>query len=278
MDQEIYTEKTSLDGILHRINKDSVDEYVKFILCYPRTECKELNHRLSFLIKNHYQYLIEYGKRMLDYKILGKGYSSIIVLAYHKYHGLGVLKIRRLDSRRKSLEHEGIILDYLDKTLTTPALYQWSRDFIFMEFIDTHKCLSIEQYLSSLIEKKNIDSLNSAKHILKTVLVKLYLIDKLGIDHGELNRPYDHLFICKENTNNTTYVKIVDWESSRFSLSPKNVTAFTAFILYRSPLRNILFENINEEFLEKTRKILRAYRKSYSIEVLLKLIKLLGLP
>ncbi|GEM_PF-323682 len=278
MDQRIHTEKTTLDGILHRIDKDKIDEFIEFVLCYPRTECKELKYRLNFLIKNHYQYLIEYGKRILNYRILGKGYSSIIVLGYHKYYGLGVLKVRRIDSRRKSLEHEGIILDYLDKTLITPNIYQWSKDFIFMEYIDPYKCLSIEHYITSLIEKKNNYSIKTAKHVLRRILIRLYLIDKLGIDHGELNRPYEHLYVCRDNTTDTMYVKIIDWESSRFSLSPKNVTSFTSFILYRYPLRNVLFENINEEFLEKTRRVLRAYRKTYSIQKLIRLIKLLGLP
>jgi len=221
---------------------------------------------------------MEYGKRILNYEVLGKGYSSITVLGYNKYYGLGVLKIRRIDSRRKSLEHEGMILDYLDKTLITPNIYQWSKDFIFMEYIDPCKCLSIERYITSLIEKKDNYSIKTAKHVLRRILIRLYLIDKLGIDHGELNRPYDHLYVCRDNTTDTMYVKIIDWESSRFSLSPKNVTSFTSFILYRYPLRNVLFEYINEEFLEKIRRVLRVYRKTYSIQELIRLIKLLGLP
>ena len=278
MDQKIHTKKTPLDGLLHRIEKDKIDEFIKFVLCYPRTICKELQFRLDFLVRNHYQYLIEYGKRILDHEILGKGYSSIVVLGYHRHYGLGVLKIRRIDSRRKSLEREGMILDYLDKTLITPSIYQWSKDFIFMEYIDPCNCISIEKSLASYVEKDREPLLKEVKNLLRKILMHLYLVDKLGIDHGELNRPYDHIYVCKLNETNTISIKIIDWESSRFSLSPKNLTSFMSFVLYRFPLRKILFKNISDQLIGKINQVLRLYRKTYSVQEVMELIRLLELP
>ncbi len=220
MDYRVHHEETILDELLHPI--DIHDEYARFVLCYPYDKCNEdlINYRIKILKKIGLEYLVETGSLISGYRILGKGYSSIVVKSY--YHGKPVvLKIRRLDSRRKTLEYEGMILDYLSPLPFLPQIYFWSRDILVMEYIN---CPGIVE----AIRKANKESVNT---IIKRAFTSLYLLDLLGIDHGELNRPYNHVFLC-----NSGIIKIIDWESARPRAKPHNLTMFASYIFFRSGL------------------------------------------
>lgn len=252
---------------MHRI--EEIDDYLEFVLCFPRERCasKILEYRVNVLKKYCIETIIEYGKPFLGYPILGKGYSSIIVLALTTTKQLIALKIRRLDSRRSSLEYEGMILDYLNPTRIPPAIVFWTRDFIGMEPI---LCTSIEKYLDELLLSKNI---NELKFIIRRILSALYLIDQMEIDHGELNRPYNHIFYCYD----TKEVKIIDWESARPSSKPHNFTMFTSWIFYRYKRKNEVVDLLGvsrEEVIEK----LREYKHGKTTSVFRWFIRLLGQP
>jgi putative serine/threonine protein kinase len=260
MDGEMYWRKHFIE--------DTSDEYLSRIICFPRNNCDEYNYRINVLRKNGFEYIIEYGRSFLGIKLLGKGYASIVVLAYNKYYGLGALKLRRIDSRRTTLEHEGMILDYLDKTLYVPQLYMWAKDFIFMEWLNPDKCLDLGSYFEEMIHKSKFDKL---KIIIKRIILALYLIDRLGIDHGELNRPYNHIYICSDR-----FVKIIDWESSSYR-KPHNVTMFLSFLFNRYKYKNVL-KNIIGMSSEEIYEILRNYKKNYSIKTLIPILRSLERP
>ncbi len=209
--------------MLHKIEAD--DDYTRFILCFPREQCSEriLLERINNLKMLGVSGFVEYGRNLFGYRVLGKGYSSITVLGYHNEYGKVVVKVRRLDSRRRSLEYEGMIMDYLSPTLIPPLIYGYSRDFIVMEYID---CPSIIDVL-----RRNNDSL---RKMLFRILASLYLVDMLAIDHGELNRPSSHMYICPNGQ-----VRIIDWESARLSFKPHNLTMFMSYLFFRSRLINI---------------------------------------
>ncbi|ADI32323.1 serine/threonine protein kinase [Staphylothermus hellenicus] len=257
-----------MDGEVHRIENKSIDEFLSYILCFPKTSCSLYEKRLLILKKSGFDYVVETGKNILGYRAIGKGYSSIIVLAHNKFYGYGALKIRRLDSRRSSLGYEGMILDYLDKTLLAPQLYLWSDEFIFMEYLDPQKCIGIDKIITQNLVRKDKKRIMK---LLKKVILALYLIDKLNIDHGELNRPYDHLYICEDK-----YVKIIDWESSSYR-KPHNLTMFMSFLLYRYNRREELMSllGLNRDQIVK---LLKNYKKTLSIKDVYLLIKSLEQP
>lgn len=263
-----HFEKAQMDGEVHYLEENTTDEFLSFILCFPKTKCSHYDKRLLLLKKQGFDYILEAGTNVFGYRIIGKGYSSIVVLAHQRLYGLGVLKIRRLDSRRSSLGHEGMILDYLDKTLLVPQLYWWNNEFIFMEYLDPRNCLSIEKALTNNILSKNKREL---ARLLKKTMVSLYLIDMLNIDHGELNRPYNHIYICFND-----HVKIIDWESSGYR-KPHNLTMFMSFLMYRYRYREKLMELL-ELNIDEITSFLRRYKKTLSIIELLPLIRSLEPP
>ncbi len=250
-----------MDGELHPISID--DDFTRFVLCFPYSRCDELSYRVEELVRNGFTYFVEKGNNVLGYKIIGKGYSSINVLAINKYYGLGLIKIRRIDSRRKTLEYEGMIIDFLDITGYVPRLYMWSKDYVFREYL--HDCLSIDKALLKSIEEKRV---NDAIGIIRKTLSALYLIDKLGIDHSELNRPYNHIYWCREYN-----VKIIDWESSRLRRKPHNLTSFVSFLVYRFKKKPFseLFEDVRSEVFQ----LLKKYKTNPSAILLKTIIRLL---
>jgi putative serine/threonine protein kinase len=261
LDKFVHREKASLDEVLHPL--DPSDDYTRFVLCFPYRDCKQLADRVELLVRASFNYLIEYGVDVLGYRVVGKGYSSINVLAYHDHYGRGLLKIRRLDSRRPTLEYEGLINDYLDITGYTPKLYMWSREYIFREYLD--KCTGIEQAIKNYYAESMFDQVI---YIIKKTLYALYLFDKLGVDHGELNRPYNHIFWCPGNG-----VKVIDWESSRFGRKTHNLSSFISFLLYRFKLRgfNELIDKVKNDILVLTRR----YKKYRSITIVRDIVRLL---
>lgn len=240
MAEGVHREEAGVDGVLHGLEPG--DEYTRFVACFPLGYCSSdvLYERLRWLRRLGIQYFVEAGRIFLGYRVLGKGYSSIIVLAGHRDHGIVAVKIRRLDSRRKTLEYEGMILDYLSPTGLAPYLYAWSRDFIVMEYVG---CSDLVDYLYSIGEEERI-------RVLHRTLSSLYIVDLFGIDHTELNRPHGHLFWCGST------IKVIDWESARPSSKPHNLTMFASYIFIR---RNIL--NMDEKELEHVKKLLRLYKK-----------------
>ncbi len=220
----VCEEKTLLDGLLHRV--DPSDTYVKKILCYPEERCEVLVKRINKIQKHGVIGFLNHGEILIEknMRIIGKGYSSIVVLACLEHMRQPVaLKIRRLDSRRRSLEYEGIMLDYLSSTGYTPILYFWSKDFIGMEYV---RGVSLEKFIEHTI------TTNNTKHLFK-ILTKIlsasYLFDLLGIDHTELNRPYGHIIVTQNNL--PVYL---DWESARIRKLPHNLTMVASYLFIRS--------------------------------------------
>jgi len=261
MDIHVHTKESFLDGVLHKL--DPGDDFVSFVLCFPEASCRELADRINKLALSGFTHLIEYGSSVLGYRIIGKGYSSINILALNKHHGVGLLKLRRLDSRRKSLELEGFVLDYLEKTGYVPKLYTFDQDFVFREYLT--RC---SDYVKAFSESLSSGMVERAVTMLKKLFYALYIFDKLGVDHGELARPYKHIYWCEESG-----VKVIDWESSSFLRRPHNLTAFASFLLYR--FKNYEVARAIESVRDNVLELLKKYRDSYSASVVGEIVKLL---
>ncbi len=220
----VCEEKALLDGLLHRV--DPIDSYVKRILCYPEEGCKVFVKRINEIQKHGVIGFLNYGEILIakNVRIIGKGYSSIVVLACLEQMRKPIaLKIRRLDSRRKSLEYEGIMLDYLSSTGYTPILYFWSKDFIGMEYV---RGVSLEKFIEQTLATNNIKGLFKT---LTKVLSASYFFDLLGVDHTELNRPYGHIIVTQNNLP-----VFLDWESARIRKLPHNLTMVASYLFIRS--------------------------------------------
>ncbi|MGC8983166.1 MAG: serine/threonine protein kinase [Desulfurococcaceae archaeon] len=253
MAQGLCLEEACLDGVLHFLEPQP-DDYIARILCYPRKDCQVLQERLETLLEEGFVYFVECCTNVMGLRILGKGYTGVTVLAFHKSHGLGALKLLRVDSRRESLAREAEMLTRVQPSGLAPVLYSYGDFYLFRELVPLHACAPIDEYLARLLRGGMHEEV---KRVLLEVLHGFYRVDLLGVDHTEIGRPRGHVFYCKSG------LRVIDWESARVSNKPGNLTSFTSFLIFRfreaGKLQQVLSYDAREVL-----KALRLYKQSYS--------------
>ncbi len=241
---------------------DYITVFHKLVLCYPLAYCSNdiLLKRLRELGNSGVEYLVNYGKyNLYGYHVLGKGYSSIVSLCIHD--GVPrILKVRRLDSRRKGLEAEAVFLEYLEPFELSPKIYSWSKDFIIMEYIDGIP-------LPIFIEN-NLDKIDHVRRVLRKLLVKAFILDSLRIDHGELNRPGSHVMVKGSE------IVFLDFESASASRKPRNLTSLASYLFLRSRFKEeILCDEYGKEDIISRLRLYKDRISGFSLRNILKLIK-----
>lgn len=202
--------------------KSIENENICRILCYPNGGVECCKRRLKMLEKHGILGLVNYGfKSVGGLKVIDIGYSSIVVLSITGEHGLAVLKILRVDSRRASLKHECNIALKASRIGVAPRVYNCSDELLVLEHIDgvtIGRVLELESDINAGLIRK----------WLRAAIYKAYLLDANGIDHGELSRPYKHILISPRG------VFIVDYESASTMRKPSNVTSMVSGLFLRS--------------------------------------------
>jgi len=114
--------------------------------------------------------------------VLGKGHASIVLLADTRW-GIAAVKVRRLDSRRESLEAEARALLLGSMHGATPKPLAWNRDVIIMEPL----------FGPSLSEALHLYPYAAALEALKAARA----LDTAGIEHLELHRPWKNVLFVR---------------------------------------------------------------------------------
>ena len=148
--------------------------------------------------------------------VLGKGFSSIVAAVVDLNGRIMALKIRRLDSRRDSLDKEAHILVKASKHRLAPHVYWWNSDFIAMEYIQGPLLESAPSL--GLIDRE-------VSVILSRILGKAYVLDAIGIDHGELSRPHRHVILAGLEPF------FLDFESASETRRPHNLSSIVSALL-----------------------------------------------
>lgn len=253
MGVQLHIEDPFVDGEVHFLAMR--DQYIERVLCFPREPpCSVLEERVRKLTAHDFVYLLETGMLFQGLRVVGKGYSAILVLAKHRTHGLGLLKLRRVDSRRLSLRHEGELATKAWLTGCHPRIHLVDDDYVFREYLPRGQCRGVAEVLEQALETNRRDEVTEI--ILKTLLT-LRRLDAAGLDHRELNRPGDHLLYCKGA------VYVIDWESGREAEKPSNVSAFVSYLLYRFHMGENLRKTLGYE-PESVLKAVKKYKREMS--------------
>lgn len=140
--------------------------------CYPpgRGGCGERIARLN-----------ELGVKSVC-SVLGKGHASIVLLADTRW-GVAAVKVRRLDSRRESLEAEARALLLGSLHGATPKPLAWNTDVIVMEPL----------FGPSLGEALHLNPYTATLEALKAARA----LDTAGIEHLELHRPWRNVLFAR---------------------------------------------------------------------------------
>jgi putative serine/threonine protein kinase len=226
------------------------------LLCYPDIKSCDYNKKIDEMERHGLKYICNYGnltifnKKLKSFRILGKGHSSLVFLAYFKNMGVKAVKVRRVDSKRKSLVEEAIKLIKTSKFGVSPKVYYYSDDFIVMEYVGM---VNLEYIIKNLNfkEAKNymLESINTAR-----------LLDKIGILHSELSRPWRNIFFPSFPVEFPAI--IIDLESS--SNGCGNVNKIVGSLLNKMGITN---------GKERINMLLSSYKKGNCNEIIFNEIK-----
>ena len=227
------------------------DPYKK-ILAFPKGKQSEIKKRLKELKKLGITHVSFTGPLQIEKcQILGKGYVGMVVLA-KKNNRIVALKIRRIDSPRKNMTNEGKLLKTANKIDVGPKFIKNSKNFLIMEYIEGEKIIDWA--------KKPKTKSGEIRLVLNNVLRECYLLDSIGLDHGELSTIDKHVIVGKNKNT------IIDFESSSTNRKPSNVTGATQGILIGTGLAKIIQKKIKLPTKEIIINLIRQYKKNPTLE------------
>ena len=237
-------------------------EPYSMILCYPKPSKDEVERRINELSSLGISAVEFQGPRtVLGVRMLGKGCVGLVASAQGN-GGRVAVKILRTDADRSGFEHEASMLRLANSVNVGPRVLDFSNKFLVMEYLEGK---SLPQWVEELAGR-------GRKSRLKTVLAKIlescYILDQIGLDHGELSRAPKHVIV-----NGRDEPEIVDFETASVNRRPSNVTSITQYLLIGSSLsarvRRILGPIRKRTLVEA----LRQYKKNGKFENLQRILK-----
>ena len=245
--------------------KKFIKEPYSKILGYPKASSRQLQSRISELEKLRIKSISFSGQTTIgNLQILGKGYVGVVVLA-KKRKNVIALKIRRLDSQRSEMQSEGKLLKLVNTVNVGPKLYDVSKNFLVMEYLEGDK---IGDWIQSL---KGAGSSKKLKSVVRTILEDCYKLDRMGFDHGELSSISKHVIIGKSR------VTLIDFESSSVNRKVSNVTSVTQAIFIGSGIAKKVQKIYKIPPKQKIIDVLRIYKQEQtrrSFDDILNILKL----
>ena len=242
-----------------------VEEPYSTILGYPKSTKRQLNSRIKELKKLKIKSVSFTGPTTIGkLEILGKGYVGIVVLAKLRNKQVA-LKIRRLDSQRNEMKTEAKLLKMVNSVNVGPKLFDYSKNFVVMEFLDGEK---IGNWIESL---KGRGSSKKLKSTIKNVLEDCFQLDQIGFDHGELSSISKHVIIGDKKST------LIDFESSSTKRRVSNVTSITQAIFIGSGIGKQVQKIYKIPSKEQIISALRIYKQDQSQDSFNNLLKILKL-
>lgn len=246
------------------IKKFLKEPYSK-ILGYPKASSRQIQTRITELQKLKINSIsFTGGTTVGNLSILGKGYVGVVVLA-KKRKKIVALKIRRMDSQRSEMKTEGKLLNFVNAVNVGPKLYDVSKNFLVMEYLEGDR---IGDWIESLI---GIGSSKKLKSVVRSILEDCYRLDQIGFDHGELSTITKHVIVGKTKST------IIDFESSSVNRKVSNVTSVTQAIFIGSGIAKKVQKIYSVPSKEKIIDVLRIYKQvqtRLNFDNIIKILKL----
>ncbi len=227
---------------------DNIEELSKLlkIICYPSGNFSCFIKRVIELKLLGLKSFLKGDKKILNFPILGKGTTSIVLKGKYITNKIVTVKIRRVDSNRESVIREAKMLKIANTVNVGPELITFSKNFIIWNFIDG---IPLNLFLKNNLNRDKI------RKIIKELMYQAYKLDKIGLVHLELSRPINHILITKEYKP-----VIIDFETASIVSSKKNLSQILNFLLFSEKnMRKTLGLNIP---LYTLRKILHEYKSN----------------
>ena len=228
-----------------------IEKKYRLILCYPRFTHTEFENRIEELQKLGVEKIEFNGDQSIfDIPILGKGCVGIVVISYTNDSKFA-MKIRRVDSDRMEMFHEGEMMKIANSVNVGPKFGKTSKNFLLMDLIEGKY---FPEWTKSLEEKDR----KLLRQIIRNILDQCYRLDLVGLDHGELSSAPKHIIIDKKNVP-----YLIDFETASNKRRVSNVSSICQFFFLGSQIAPIVKEKMGKEINEKKLvETLRIYKQS----------------
>ncbi|AEM38104.1 Thr/Ser protein kinase [Pyrolobus fumarii 1A] len=231
-------------------------EEARRAICYPRPEAPLCDALIDELRSIGVECIVPMGRfRKAGIPILGSGWAGNVFAALWNAH-LVAIKALKPNSRRKSMLREALLAKIASMYGVAPRVYTFTRRLIVMKLVNG----------SVLASYKPSDTAR-ALLVLRRLLYKAYILDRLGIDHGELVRPGGQVMVEDDEPY------IIDFDSASALRKPRNVTSLAAG-LARIPWASRLVKPSSDP---SVRTVLREYRRNPTLNNFEAVLDALGL-
>ncbi len=239
----------------------------KNLICYPRFREEEFYRRLEEIKKLKIRFLEFDGKKKVgSFNVLGKGHASIVVKAVGQDSKTYALKIRRVDASKPNLDYEAEILKKVEALNVGIKLYGSTRNLLLLEFIEGENLPEWIDRLKGKNKKKRL------KNVLLEILNQCRVMDKAGLDHGELSRAPKHILVDSEGKPH-----IIDFGKSSFKRRVSNVTSISQFLFIRGKLARKIKKILGKINRKRLIEALKNYKQKMDDESFKKILLVLGL-
>ena len=140
-------------------------------------------------------------------------------------------------------------------------------NIIYLRISTNEKRQDLDQQLKAILEKHQLKD-----YIVYKDEASAYQLDKIHLDHGELNKINNHVFVSLNKFNN---VHIIDFESSSMDRRPSNVTSVTQALLLYGSLAKTIKQYLSISSHDIIINSLQIYKKKQSEENFLDLLSII---
>ncbi len=157
------------------------------------------------------------------------------------------IKVKNPESKAVNrIKNEAYWLKILNKKGIGPKFLWYKDNILIYKFVEG-------EFIIDWIIKHNKTQI---KRILKLVFLDCRKLDNLNVDKEEMHKPVKHILVKNKPV-------LIDFERTKKSKKPKNVTQFCQFLLSRN-LSKILKEKGFTFNRRNVINLLKKYKKSYS--------------
>ncbi|AEH06156.1 serine/threonine protein kinase [Methanothermococcus okinawensis] len=193
--------------------------------------------------------LKENNIRLIDF--VGKGHRGVVFKGLMD-DKLVAIKVPRLGAKN-TIYHEGNILKEINKFGVAPIVYNFSEDFLIMEFADG---ITLKDYMNQNdIDKKELLC------IIEETLRQCLRLDLHKIDHTEIQGG-KHIIVNRNDNKNINKIYIIDFDKAK-KRRAHNFTSAMALFFGKCYMANKVKEilNISEDEERYIMELVKLYKK-----------------
>ena len=246
--------------------EDLVKKPYREILAYPKPSDESVETRIRQLKGLDIEGLkFEGPLKIGKLSVLGKGVVGLVVAGIAN-GGRVAVKIRRVDSRRRSMLHEAEMMMAANKAGIGPECLGSSEDVLEMQFLDGQR---LPLWLSSL---KGRGRKARVKATVKALLQQCVRLDAYGLDHGELSRAHKNVLVSKGD-----HPWILDYESASLMRRVNNFSSLAQYILLSGRFSRKVTRILGPVDQDELVKYLRLYKSGKTNDAFESTLKMLHL-